>query len=86
MEKNGFIGEVQKYISLKQSDNIHTTKRSKKPPKQLIDEIVASVTGRGEAMNAIYKTEHYIMFEIAAYFNVHYSTVNRLIRSFCKMQ
>ncbi|SDY92202.1 hypothetical protein [Nitrosomonas sp. Nm33] len=86
MEKNDFIGEVQKYIGLKQSNSIHITKRSKKSPRKPMDEIVAGVTGRGEAMNAIYKTGHYTMFEIAAYFNVHYSTVSRSICSFCKMQ
>ncbi|MDV6344683.1 hypothetical protein [Nitrosomonas sp. Is37] len=83
---NAFIGEVQKHISLKQSDSIHITKRSKKSPKKPMDEIVAGITDRGEAMNAIYKTGHYTMFEIATYFNVHYSTVSRLIRSFCKIQ
>ena len=41
-----------------------------------MDEIVASITDKGEAMNAIYKTGHYKMFEIAAYFNVHYSTAS----------
>ncbi|MDV6343994.1 hypothetical protein R2Q26_05390 [Nitrosomonas sp. Is37] len=47
-----------------------------------MDEIIAGITDRGEAMNAIYKTGHYTMFEIAAYFYIHYSTVSRLIRSF----
>ncbi|MDV6345119.1 transposase [Nitrosomonas sp. Is37] len=83
---NAFIGEVQKHISLQQSNSIHITKRSKKSPKKSMDEIAAGITDRGEAMNAIYKTGHYTMFEIAAYFNVHYSTVSRSIRSFCKMQ
>ena len=57
-----------------------------KSPKKPMDEIVAGITDRGEAMNAIDKTGHYIMFEIAAYFNVHYSTVSRSIRLFCKKQ
>ncbi|SDY52470.1 hypothetical protein [Nitrosomonas sp. Nm33] len=83
---NTFIGEVQKHISLNQGDSIHITKRSKKTPKKPMDKIVAGITDRGEAMNAIYKTGHYTMFEIATYFNVHYSTVSRLIRSFHKMQ
>jgi REP-associated tyrosine transposase len=81
-----FIDAVQKHISLKQSDSIHITKRSKKSPKQPIDEITSEIEDRGEAMNAIYKTGHYTMFEIAAYFNVHYSTVSRAIRLRCKMQ
>ena len=83
---NAFINEVQKHISLKQSDSIHITKRSKKSPKQPIDEIISKIEDRGMAMSAIYKTGHYTMFEIAAYFNVHYSTVSRAIRLHCKMQ
>jgi hypothetical protein len=61
---------------LKQSDSIHITKQSKKLPKKSMDEIVASITDKGEAMNAIYKTGHYKMLEMAAYFNVHYSTAS----------
>ena len=81
-----FIDAVQEHISLKQSDSIHITKRSKKSPKQPIDEITSKIEDRGEAMNAIYKTGHYTMFEIAAYFHVHYSTVSRAIRLHCKMR
>ena len=81
-----FIDAVQKHISLKQSDSIHITKRSKKSPKQPIDEITSKIEDRGAAMNAIYKTGHYTMFEIAAYFHVHYSTVSRAIRLHCKMR
>jgi hypothetical protein len=51
-----------------------------------MDEIVASIIDRGKAMNAIDKTKHYTMFEIAACFNVHCSTVSQLICSFCKVQ
>ncbi len=81
-----FISTVQKHISLKQSDSIHITKRSKNSPKQPIGEIISKIEDRGKAMSAIYKTGHYTMFEIAAYFNVHYSTVSRAIRLHCKMQ
>ena len=81
-----FICEVQKHMSQKQNDSIHITKRSKKSPKKPIGEIVSRAVDRKEAMNEIYKTGHYTMFEIAAYFNVHYSTVSRAIHSFCKMQ
>ena len=81
-----FIDAVQKHISLKQSDSIHITKRSKKSPKQSIDEITSKIEDRRAAMNAIYKTGHYTMFEIAAYFHVHYSTVSRAIRLHCKMR
>jgi len=83
---NAFIDEVQKHINLKQSDSIHITKRSKKSPEKPIDEIIYGITDRGEAMNTIYKIGHYTLFEIAAYFNVHYSTVSRIIRSLCKTQ
>jgi len=83
---NAFIYEVQKQINLKQSNSIHITKHSKKSPKKPIDEIIYGIADRGEAMNTIYKTGHYTLFEIAAYFNVHYSTVSRIIRSLCKIQ
>ena len=76
-----FICEVQKHISQKQSDSIHITKRSKKSPKKPMYEVASEISDRGEAMKAIYKTGHYTMFEIAAYFDVHYSTVSRAIRS-----
>ena len=83
---NVFINEVQKHISLKQSDRIHITKRSRKSPKILIDEIISEIDDRGEAVSAVYRTGYYTMFDIAAYFNVHYSTVSRTIRLHCKMQ
>ena len=83
---NAFINDVQKHISLKQSDSIHITKRSKKSPKIPIDEIISEIESRGEAMSAVCKTGHYTMSDIATYFNVHYSTVSRTIRLHCKMQ
>jgi REP-associated tyrosine transposase len=81
-----FIDAVQKHISLKQSDSIHITKWSKKSPKIPSDEIISQIEDRGEAMSAVYKTGHYTMFEIAAYFHVHYSTVSRAIRLHCMIQ
>ncbi len=83
---NAFIENVQKHINLKQSNSIHITKQSKKSPKKPINEIILGITDRAESMNAIYKTGHYTMFEIANHYNVHYSTVSRTIRSFYKMQ
>ena len=76
-----FICEVQKHISRKQSDSIHITKGSKKSPKKSIEEIVSAISDRSTAMKVLYETGHYTMFEIAHYFNVHYSTVSRTIRS-----
>ncbi|SDY81698.1 hypothetical protein SAMN05421755_105122 [Nitrosomonas sp. Nm33] len=55
IEKNGLISEIQKHISLKQSDSIHITKRSKKSPKKPMDQIVTGITDRRKAMNAISK-------------------------------
>ena len=81
-----FIEAVQKHINLKQSDSIHITRRSKKSPRKAIGPIIAGIADRGEALNAIYKMEHYTLFEIADYFKVHYSTVNWAIRSFRKTQ
>jgi REP-associated tyrosine transposase len=83
---SAFIDAVQKNISLKQNDSIHITKRSKKSPKIPMDEIISEIEDRGEEMSTIYKTGHYTMFDIAAYFHVHYSTVSRAIRLHCKMQ
>ena len=59
---------------------------SKKSPKKPIGKIVSRAVDRKEAMNEIYKTRHYTMFEIAAYFNVYYRTVSRVIHSFYKKQ
>ena len=77
------IDQVQKHISQKQSDSIHVTKRSKKSPKKLIEEIVSTASDRRVGMKAIYETGHYTMFEIAQNYGVHYSTVSKTIRSFC---
>lgn len=76
-----FINHVQQYISQKQSDSIHITQRSKKSPKKPIEEIISAISNRDKAMKVIYETGHYTMFEIAQYFNIHYSTVSRKIRS-----
>ena len=73
---NAFISAGQNHIGLQQSNSIHITKRSKKSPKKSMDKIVAGITDRREARNAIYKTGYYTMFEIATYFNVHYRTVS----------
>lgn len=77
-----FVNDVQKHIDTQQSNSIHITQLSKKAPKKTIEEIISTVPERKEAMNAIYKTGHYTMFEIAQYYGVHYSTVSRAIRSF----
>ena len=76
-----FIDQVQNHISQKQSDSIHITKRSKKSPKKPIEEFISTASDRGDAMKEIYATGHYTMFEIAQYYDVHYSTVSRTIRS-----
>ncbi len=83
---NVFINEVQKHISLKQSDRDSYHEAVKKIPKIPIDEIISEIEDRGEAMRAVYKTGRYAMFDIAAYFNVHCSTVSRTICLHCKMQ
>lgn len=80
-----FSGKIQHQIYLGDQSFIYqvkkqVTKGTKQSPKRAIEKIISRVADRNTAMKVIYKTGHYTMFEIARYFNVHYSTVSRAIR------
>jgi hypothetical protein len=77
VQKDSYLLELSRYIIL----NANTRRMS---AKRLIN--LFEIEDRGEAMSAVYKTGHYTMFEIAAYFHIHYSTVSRAIRLHCKIQ
>jgi hypothetical protein len=48
--------------------------------KKAIEEIILGIPQKKAAMKAMYKTGHDMIFEIAQYYHVHYSTVSRAIR------
>jgi len=65
------------------------TRKSVLPPKRPIEVLVNGCKDRNSAMQKIYRSGHYTLYEIAQTFGVHYSTVSRAInnrnRAKCKV-
>jgi putative transposase len=75
---DGFIQSAQIRSNTK-AYSFEVTRKSVLPPRQTIVTLVEGCRDRNSAMQKIYQSGHYTMYEIAQFFDLHYSTVSRAI-------
>lgn len=76
--EDDFIRNVQTF--LKNPDDPNISRIQKRPPVPSLDDIAENALTRNEAMERAYRTGGYSYSEIARYFEIHPSTVSRIIR------
>jgi hypothetical protein len=75
---DSFIASAQIRSNTK-ACSFEATRKSVLPPKQTIVALVEGCRDRNSAMQKIYHSGHYTLYEIAQFFGLHYSTVSRAV-------
>lgn len=66
------------------SDYIETPKRQRQCPDKSLDYYSKAHTQRDDAIHAAFQSGQYTQTEIAGYFDLHYSTVSKIIKKYEK--
>lgn len=75
-----FVQQMQQKIK-GLSEDFNIPKAQRRPPAPSLKEIAKAHVNRNEAIVAMYATGEYSYPEIAAFFNLHFTTVGNIVRS-----
>ena len=74
-----FVQQMQqKTIAL--SEDLNIPKAQRRPPAPPLEKLATAHASRNEAIVAMYATGEYSYSQIAAFFNIHFTTVDKIIR------
>lgn len=76
---DAFVTRAHKRSSLR-SDDINIPRAQRRPPAPSMEVIAAMHPSRDAAMRAAWATGEYSYAQIATYFDVHFTTVGRVVR------
>ncbi len=74
-----FVQQMQQKIKALPED-INIPKAHRRPPAPPLEKIVQAHASRNEAIVAMYATGEYSYSQIAAFFNMHFTTVGKIVR------
>ncbi len=76
---DAFVARAHKRATIR-SDDINVPRAQRRPPAPSLEVIAAKHRSRDAAMRAAWATGEYSYAQIAAYFDVHFTTVGRVVR------
>ena len=74
-----FVQQMQQKIKAL-SEDLNIPKAQRRPPAPSLEKIAQAHASRNEAIVAMYATGEYSYSQIAAFFNMHFTTVGKIVR------
>ena len=82
---DNFVLRMQEKIKANAQD-VNIPKAQRRPPAPPLAEIAGAYNSRNEAIVAAYATGEYSYQEIAGFFNLHFTTIGKIVRAVKKMK